>query len=120
MSNLLNESIVDAKALRESALKNAESVVIEKYAEEVKKTLENLLEQDDGVDFNAAPLEEPATEPAADTVQDQSDEVPLAATDGLAENEGSNLDSLPTEGEEVEVRGTKRMLKEKSKKARWI
>ena len=31
MSNLLNEAIVDAKALREAALKNAETIVIEKY-----------------------------------------------------------------------------------------
>ena len=44
MSNMLKESIVDAKALRESALKNAESVVIQKYSEEVKNTLEKLLE----------------------------------------------------------------------------
>ena len=38
MSNMLREAIVDAKALRESALKNAESVVIEKYSDEVRKT----------------------------------------------------------------------------------
>ena len=46
MSSLLNEAIVDAKALREAALKNAETSVIEKYSEEVKKTLDDLLEQD--------------------------------------------------------------------------
>ena len=37
MSSLLNEAIVDAKALREAALKNAETSVIEKYSEEVKR-----------------------------------------------------------------------------------
>ena len=31
MSNLLKEAMVDAKALREAALKNAESSVINKY-----------------------------------------------------------------------------------------
>ena len=46
MSNLLKEAIVDAKALRESALKNAETIVIEKYSEEVKNTLQKLLEQE--------------------------------------------------------------------------
>ena len=40
MSNLLKEAIVDAKALKEAALKNAESVIIEKYSAEVKNTLD--------------------------------------------------------------------------------
>ncbi|MEK9696273.1 MAG: hypothetical protein VW270_10940, partial [Candidatus Poseidoniales archaeon] len=47
MSSLLKDAIVDAKALRESALKNAETSIIEKYSEEVKQTLDQLLEQDD-------------------------------------------------------------------------
>ena len=42
MSNLLDEAIIDAKALREAALKNAETIVIEKYSNEVKKTLEEV------------------------------------------------------------------------------
>ena len=50
----------------------------------------------------------PATEEATqangeDVVEQQSDDVPLAATDGLAENDGVNLDSLQSEGEDVEV-----------------
>ena len=40
------EAIVDAKALREAALKNAETIVIEKYSTEVKKTLEDLTSPD--------------------------------------------------------------------------
>jgi hypothetical protein len=32
MSNLLSEAIVDAKALRDAALKSAETAVIEKYS----------------------------------------------------------------------------------------
>jgi hypothetical protein len=47
MSSLLGEAIVDAKALRTSALKNAESTIIEKYSDEVRKTLEQLLEQEE-------------------------------------------------------------------------
>ena len=57
MSNLLKEAIVDAKALRESALKNAENIVMSKYSHEVKKTLDELLEQDEldlGLDPAAA------------------------------------------------------------------
>ena len=37
MSNLLERAIIDAKALKEAALKNAEQLVIEKYSKEVKE-----------------------------------------------------------------------------------
>ena len=47
MSSLLEEAIVDAKALKEAALKNAENAVLEKYAAEVKGALHTLLEQDE-------------------------------------------------------------------------
>ena len=47
MSNLLERAIIDAKALKEAALKNAEQLVIEKYSEEVKSTIDQLLEQDE-------------------------------------------------------------------------
>jgi len=46
MSSLLEEAIVDAKALKEAALKNAETAVLEKYSAEVKGALSTLLEQD--------------------------------------------------------------------------
>ena len=46
MSSLLEKAIVDATALKETALKNAESIVIEKYAEEVKAAVNVLLEQE--------------------------------------------------------------------------
>ena len=47
MSNLLEKAIVDAKALKEAALKNAEQLVIEKYSDEVKQAVNRLLEQED-------------------------------------------------------------------------
>tara|TARA_Y100000296_G_scaffold57376_1_gene65831 strand:+ start:5876 stop:6961 length:1086 start_codon:yes stop_codon:yes gene_type:complete len=47
MSSLLEEAIVDAKALKEAALKNAENVVLEKYSAEIKGALSTLLEQDE-------------------------------------------------------------------------
>jgi len=48
MSSLLEEAIVDAKALKEAALKNAENTVLERYSGEVKRALDSLLEQDLG------------------------------------------------------------------------
>ena len=46
MSSLLEQAIVDAAALKEAALKNAENAVLEKYSGEVKNALGTLLEQD--------------------------------------------------------------------------
>tara|TARA_R110002110_G_scaffold206193_1_gene418394 strand:- start:17699 stop:18784 length:1086 start_codon:yes stop_codon:yes gene_type:complete len=48
MSSLLEEAIVDAKALKEAALKNAENTVLEKYSGEVKRALDTILEQEEG------------------------------------------------------------------------
>ena len=47
MSSLLERAIVDATALKEAALKNAENLVIEKYSEEVRSAMTRLLEQDE-------------------------------------------------------------------------
>ena len=47
MSNLLERAIIDAKALKEAALKNAEQLVVEKYQLEVKEAMDRLLEQDE-------------------------------------------------------------------------
>ena len=45
MSSLFEKAIADAKELKETALKNAEHLIIEKYSSELKETIENLLEQ---------------------------------------------------------------------------
>ena len=117
MSNLLNEAIVDAKALKEAALKNAEAAVIDKYSEEVKQTLDALLEQEEealapaeDLPAEEAPAEmDPmadlggaAADPMADTMgaapeeafDDIAPDVPLAAADDFLEggdSEGENV-----------------------------
>ena len=52
MSNLLERAIVDAKALKEAALRSAEQLVIEKYSDEVKKAVDTIIEQDIGGDLD--------------------------------------------------------------------
>ena len=125
MSSLLKEAIVDAKALRESALKNAETIVIEKYSEEVKDTLQKLLEQEDDLglalpgeepaaaDAGADPLaadplaadpppalEQPAAAAPAGQEQSLSDEdIPLGATNDFSNMDGQNLDDFVNSGE---------------------
>ena len=111
MSSLLGEAIVDAKALRTSALKNAESTIIEKYSDEVRKTLEQLLEQEEeALDMPPLDAEADAAAPelapmpeTPEAIPVTEDDIPLAATDGLAENEGHNLSDLPDLGEDIEV-----------------
>tara|TARA_R110000824_G_scaffold340264_1_gene526775 strand:+ start:1351 stop:2550 length:1200 start_codon:yes stop_codon:yes gene_type:complete len=122
MSNLLNEAIVDAKALRDAALKNAETAIINKYSEQVRTAMTQLLEQDDmeldmgadpggdlggemGGDLGADPM---ALDPGASGGEEEegeavAEDIPLAATDNLSENDGENLSRLARGGEDVEV-----------------
>ena len=44
MSSMLEQAIIDAKALKEAALKNAEQAVIDKYSTEIKAAVDELLE----------------------------------------------------------------------------
>ena len=44
MSNMLEQAIVDAAALREAALKNAEQSIIEKYAPQIKEAVKAMLD----------------------------------------------------------------------------
>jgi len=84
MSSLLEEAIVDAKALKEAALKNAENVVLEKYSGEVKKALDTLLEQEE--------LEEGGED---ETLTEFTDDIPYAF-------QNEELDEAP-EDEIVEI-----------------
>ena len=47
MSSLLEQAIVDASALKEAAIKNAESAILNKYSTDIKEAVESLLEQDE-------------------------------------------------------------------------
>ena len=106
MSTLLKEAIVDATALREAALKNAESSIVEKYSDEVRQALDKLLEQEDLMGADPMAADPMAADPMAEgeeEVEDIVDGVPLSATDGLSEMEGKNLKHLKEEGEEVKI-----------------
>ena len=121
MSSLLKEAIVDAKALREAALQNAEAEIINKYSGEVKQTLNKLLEQDElGLEDDLggalgdmpAPTDDPAEMNAAEDAEDVVEDVPLASTDNFDSLHGIGLQGLPNEGDEVEVRVNLETLEE--------
>ena len=44
MSSMLEQAIVDAKALKEAAIKSAETELLQKYSEEMKEAVTSLLE----------------------------------------------------------------------------
>lgn len=46
-SSMLEQAVIDAKALKEAAIKNAEQQVIEKYSQEIREAVDSLLEQED-------------------------------------------------------------------------
>ena len=46
-SSMLEQAIIDAEALKEAAIKNAEQAVLEKYSTDIKKAVETLLEQEE-------------------------------------------------------------------------
>ena len=47
MSNMLEQAIADAAALREQAIKNAEQSVLDKYSKQIKEAVNQMLEVDD-------------------------------------------------------------------------
>ena len=47
MSSLIEQAILDAKELREAALRTAESQIIEKYSSELKEAMNSILEKED-------------------------------------------------------------------------
>lgn len=83
MSTLLEEAIIDAKALKEAAMKTAEKSIIEKYSEEVKKGIDAILEAE--MDMDNAGSANPI------------DNIPLAAT------AGEEACMCPEEDEEIEI-----------------
>jgi len=91
MSKMLEQAIVDAEALREAALKNAEQNIIEKYSEEVKTAVQSLLEQPED-EAGMTDIGDAEVDVAADFA-----DVPRADTDG------ENLCACPEEGGKVTI-----------------
>jgi len=100
MSSLLEQAIVDAKALKEAALKNAESTIIDKYSEEVKSTLNQLLEQDELEALMGSPAPEEGAEGAA-VNEEAEEEIAEGVPDAFTEDRDELSDV--NEGDSAEV-----------------
>jgi hypothetical protein len=102
MSSMLEQAIVDAAALKEAALKNAETQILEKYAPEIKGAVDRLL--------NEAPEDEELglepEEPGVESPMMGGEEDPDAVTDLDAPPsyaEGEKLCPCPDEEEKIEL-----------------
>jgi len=91
MSTMLEQAFIDASALREAALKSAETEVISKYSFEIKEAVSKILDEapEDEMDFEGAPEEELG---AARTIDAD-----------LASTEGETLCACPDEEQEITV-----------------
>ena len=103
MSNtsMLEQAFIDAESLKETALKNAESIILEKYSNEVKKAVDNLLEED------------VADETAEEVVEEDFEQVPNAhyQKDELGEDQEIDID-LDKLAEELNNEGGEQTLEE--------
>ena len=61
MSDMLKQAIIDANALKEAAIKNAETLVIEKYSSEIKDTIQKLLSEEEAMGLIVNGFFEPFT-----------------------------------------------------------
>ena len=86
-SSMLEQAVIDAEALKNAAVKNAEHTILEKYSNEIKEAVTSLLEQDEEDPF--------AAEEGAEDREDVVDQLDMAAT------EGEKLCPCPEEEEEV-------------------
>lgn len=91
MSKMLQEAIIDAEALKEAALRNAEQAVVEKYESEIREAVTSLLEQPEDEDplglgeedpLGGDPLALGGEEPGMGSDEALADKLALAGTDG--------------------------------------
>ena len=110
-TSMLEQAIVDAEALKDAALKNAETIILEKYSDEIKKAVNVLLEQDE--DIATEELSEEAEEKFMDNIpeahinEDEDAEIDIDLTKlaeelGTEESEEDSSEALE-EDEEIET-----------------
>lgn len=96
MSNMLADAIVDAKALKEAAMKTAEESLMEKYAPQIQEAVMNILEQEED-ELDPMMMGDMGPDMGAGEMSGMVNDVPLGATDG------ENLCPCPDDEEEIEI-----------------
>tara|TARA_R110002110_G_scaffold131915_3_gene313022 strand:+ start:415 stop:1500 length:1086 start_codon:yes stop_codon:yes gene_type:complete len=83
--SLLEQAIIDAQELREAALKNAETAILEKYSSDIKEAVDSMLEQDEEEDPFAEqpPMEAFGAEMAPAEEEMPEEQIPYGAAEEL-------------------------------------
>jgi hypothetical protein len=100
MSSLLEQAIIDAAALKDAAIKNAESALLDKYSNDIREAVENLLEQEEEEKNDDAPTgaeDIPLAAEPEDSEEEAGDEVITLDMDELQKM----ADTLAAEDEKL-------------------
>lgn len=116
MSDMLKQAIIDANALKEAAVKNAETLVIEKYSSEIKDTIQKLLSEEEAMGATTTATIEPTTTSVVNDLpssvtNDDTDMVSLDLTalakkidaDDAEEPEGSEMRGREEIADDIEA-----------------
>ena len=87
MSNMLEQAIADAAALREQAIKSAEQSVIDKYSQQIKEAVNHMLEGGDALQRAEQMLEE-----AEEELNEEVEAMPSSFGGG---QEGATIEAPP-------------------------
>ena len=106
-TSMLEQAIIDAETLKETALKSAESAILEKYSHEVGEAISSLLEQDE-----AEPMLD-VEESLEEDTENEFEEVPSAhyQKEDLGEDQEIDID-LDKLAEELNKEGGEETLEE--------
>ena len=116
MSTMLEQALVDAAALKEAALKNAESAILERYAAEVRNTMDTLLEVEEDVGLSMEPSDPDAQIDLAATEGEEAcpcpDQEEVKTLTFSLEDLKTAYDSLGSEEEEVPLESSEDLAAE--------
>ena len=93
MSNMLEQAIIDAEALKEAAQKSAQETIIEHYADDIRSAVEKILEQDE-MEFDLAGDDEAQLTVEEDTGEAVVEQLPSSVTADESEYVTLDLDQL--------------------------
>ena len=93
MSNMLEQAIIDAEALKEAAQKSAEETIIEHYADDIRSAVEKILEQDE-MDFGLEGDDDAQLTVEEDTGEAVVEQLPSSVTTDEEEYVTLDLDQL--------------------------
>jgi hypothetical protein len=79
---MLEQAVIDAEALKNAAVKNAEHTILEKYSTEIKDAVTSLLEQEEEDPFAAEDEMGMGGEEDTQDREDVVDQLSMSALDG--------------------------------------